>query len=216
MKFLKISTYNYLPLQLILLLMINQPAIAFTQSDTPQFDRLKTQFESNKVFFADFTHEYNDTFTGEHQLTEGAIWVGKDRYKMSSGNNIMLVDGDISRVYDHSKNRVIISEYNEEDDDFAPSRMLQGVDESFRVEEHRAEGGHTIIRMNSDDPFSIFTDVTIYLDAAGTPYRIEAIDHVENKLITLFNNGRFIDEEEELFEFTYPDTAERIDLRHDI
>ncbi len=215
MIFLKNSIYNSYPL-ILLLLFLFQPTAVSAQSDTPQFDLLKSQFESNRVFFAEFTHEYNDTFTGEQQLTTGTIWVGKDKYKMNSGSNFMLVDNDISRVYDSTKNRVIISEYIEEDDDFAPSRMLQGVDESFNVSEQPLENGQTVIRMVSEDPFSIFISVTIYLDNSGVPVRIEALDQVDNELLTTFNNGRFIDEEEGLFEFNYPEDAEWIDLRHDI
>lgn len=214
MKFLKNSIYS--SCLLLLLLFLIQPSAVSAQSETPQFDLLKSQFERDKVFFAEFTHEYNDTFTGEQQLTTGTIWVGKDKYKMNSGSNFMLVENDISRVYDSIKNRVIISEYVEEDDDFAPSRMLQGVDDSFKVSEQPLENGNTVIRMNSEDPFSIFMSVTIYLNQSGVPYRIEALDQVDNELITVFYNGRFIDDEEELFEFNYPDNAEWIDLRHDI
>lgn len=214
MKFLKNSIYNSYPL-LLLFIFLLQPSAVSAQSDTPQFDLLKSQFESNRVFFAEFTHEYNDTFTGEQQLTTGTIWVGQDKYKMNSGSNFMLVENDISRVYDSSKNRVIISEYIEEDDDFAPSRMLQGVDDSFNVSEERLENGQTVIRMESEDPFSIFINVTIYLNNSGVPFRIEALDQVDNELLTVFNNGRFIDEEEGLFEFNYPENAEWIDLRHD-
>lgn len=214
MKFLKNSIYS--SCLLLLLLFLIQPSAVSAQSETPQFDLLKSQFERNKVFFSEFTHEYNDTFTGEQQLTTGTIWVGKDKYKMNSGSNFMLVENDISRVYDSIKNRVIISEYVEEDDDFAPSRMLQGVDDSFKVSEQPLENGNTVIRMNSEDPFSIFMSVTIYLNQSGVPYRIEALDQVDNELITVFYNGRFIDDEEELFEFNYPDNAEWIDLRHDI
>jgi outer membrane lipoprotein-sorting protein len=188
------------------------PAFAFAQ-DTPEFDRLKTAFEEDRVFEAAFVHEYNDTFTGEQQVTEGTIWVGKDQYKIHSGNNTMVVDGEVSRVYDASKNRVIVSDYVEEDDDFAPSRMLQGVDDSYAVEE-TSERVETLILLVSDDPFSIFLQVLIVLNSEGLPLRIEAIDQVENELITFFQSGRFVQETSETFRFQSPDDAEYIDLRH--
>ena len=215
MKFLMNSIYNSFPL-LLLLSIFYLPTTVSAQSETPQFDLLKSQFENRKVFSADFTHEYNDTFTGEQQLTSGTIWVGKEKYKVNSGNNVMLVDNDISRVFDSTKNRVIISEYVEEDDDFAPSRMLQGVDDSFTVRELRLSNGQTVIQLESDDPFSIFVNVTIYLNAAAVPIRIEALDQVENELITVFRDGRFIDDDASLFEIHYPDNVEWVDLRHDI
>lgn len=216
MKYLKILEFKS-PLTLSLLIfIISAPICIRAQSSTPHFDHLKTQFENNRVYSAAFTHEYNDTFTGEQQITKGLIWVGKDGYKMQSGNNLMVVDGEISRVYDHTKNRVIISDYIEEDDDFAPSRMLQGVDEGFSVTETILENGQTRILLNSDDPFSIFITVSIYLDENKLPLRIEALDQVENELITRFEDGKFITEDSNTFEFDHPDDAEWIDLRHDI
>jgi outer membrane lipoprotein-sorting protein len=184
-----------------------------SETDTPQFDRLRTMFEDNRVFAASFSHEYNDSFTGEQQHAEGRIWIGKDRYKIDGDNQLMVVDGDVSRVYDGVKNRLIISDYIEEEDDFAPSRMLQGVDESYAIsEETMADGRHRII-MRSDDPFAIFTEVHIILNTDGSPHRIMAIDQVDNELITEFSGGEFIDSDEELFLLTFPEDAEKIDLR---
>lgn len=199
---------------LLILLLISIPVEVYTQ-DTPHFDRLKQQFESDLVFNSEFVHEYNDTFTGDQQVTTGRIWVGKDHYKMRSGDSLMLVDGEISRVYDSNKNRVIISDYVEEEDDFAPSRMLQGVNDSYSVEEYQDDNEQTIIKLTSDDPFSIFLNVSIFLNPHGIPTRIVAIDQVENELITYFNNGEFIQRTSQLFQFQYPDDAEVIDLRHD-
>jgi outer membrane lipoprotein-sorting protein len=210
MKFLKnlVSDMKIMIPAIFLLL----PAIGLAQ-ETPEFDRLKNAFENQMVFEATFVHEYNDTFTGEQQVTEGIIWVGKDRYKIRSGNNTMLVDGEISRVYDAAKNRVIVSDYVEEDDDFAPSRMLQGVDDSYAVDES-SDSAETLILLTSDDPFSIFLQVLIVLDHDGLPLRIEAIDQVENELTTFFQSGRFTEETSETFRFQPPDGAEQIDLRH--
>jgi len=203
--------YKKLFIGLILLLFTS--AQAWSQN-TPAFDNLKEKFASGQVFKADFTHEYNDTFTGDQQITEGTIWVGKEQYKMRSGESIMLVDGETSRVYDSTKNRVIISDYIEEEDDFAPSRMLQGVDDSYSVEESN-EDGNTVIKLASDDPFSIFMNVSIYLNGSGIPTRIVAIDQVENELITTFTQGTFLSKTPDIFQFQYPENAEEIDLRHD-
>jgi outer membrane lipoprotein-sorting protein len=183
------------------------------QSQTPEFDRLIGAFEDNRVFTALFSHEYNDSFTGEQQYSEGRIWIGKDRYKIEGNNQLMVVDGETSTVYDGAKNRVIISDYIEEEDDFAPSRMLQGVDDSFAVMEEKRPDNKTQISLTSDDPFSIFLNVRIILSESGEPEQIEAIDQVENELITRFREGEFADGQEEMFTLEIPADAEYIDLR---
>lgn len=199
---------------LLLFLACLMPVIGSGQN-TPEFDDLKQTFRDDYVYKANFTHEYHDTFTGEEQVTEGVIWVGREQYKMQSGNNIMLVDGEISRVYNNQKNRVIISDYVEEEDDFAPSRMLNGVDDSYSVEEHKNEDGQTVIELTSDDPFSVFLQVSIFLNSSGIPSRIVAVDQVENELITYFNEGEFMMQTPDTFQFQYPEDADVIDLRHD-
>lgn len=197
---------------LMLLLSASLPAEQ-SQSSTPVFDELRQAFDEKKVFSASFSHEYKDSFTGERQSTEGVIWIGKNRYKIEGDQQTVVVDGKFSTVYDGAKNRVITSDYVEEEDDFAPSRMLQGVDDSFAVSENQLSDGQTQIILTSNDPFSIFLEVTIFLDSEGSPIRIEAFDQADNELITRFEAGQFIDEQENIFELEIPEDAEQIDLR---
>lgn len=180
--------------------------------DTPAFDRLKSAFDDNRVFIADFSHQYNDGFTGEQQNNRGRIWIGENQYKIEGDTQRMLVDGKTSTVYDAQKNRVIVSDYIEEEDDFAPSRMLQGVDSSYTVAEEN-RGDQILITLTSGDPFSVFREVSIYLDPDGSPLRIEAIDQADNELVTTFSSGRFEEAAAEMFELDIPDGAEYIDLR---
>jgi len=189
------------------------PTVISAQN-TPVFDNLKQKFEQGMIFRADFSHRYEDSFTGETQQNDGKIWIGKDQYKIEGNNQVMVVDGDISRVYDASKNRVIVSDYVEEEDDFAPSRMLQGVDESYSISETAGSGNSTQITLESDDPFSVFKVVTIRIDQEGRPAEIQAVDQAENQLTTRFQGGEFVEPDNNLFELNEPESAEQIDLRY--
>ncbi len=208
MKFLKSLDYK---IALLLALYIASAIKIEAQS----LDSLRATFEEGDVFTSAFEHIYKDTFTGENQTTTGTIWIDSSQYKIISGNSIMVVDGEVSYVYDSTKDRVIISEYVEEDDDFAPSRMLQGVDSSYTISEQSLDEGGVRIQMVSDDPFSVFSEVFVSLNESGVPQRIEAIDQVENELITTFFDGRFISASDTLFRFPNPEGAEVIDLRHE-
>ncbi|MEX0661443.1 MAG: outer membrane lipoprotein carrier protein LolA [Balneolaceae bacterium] len=213
MKYLKSWAFKSVFIVLLSLFLI--PVQAFTaQSDTPNFDALKSEFENNNVFVSDFSHQYEDAFTGETESAEGKIWIAKERYKVEGSSQLMVVDEDISRVYDGNKNRVIISDYVEEEDDFAPSRMLQGVDDSYSVEESVGENGAATVTLSSDDPFSIFKTVTIQLNESGDPVEIRAIDQADNSITTRFDNGGFTQPSADLFEMDVPEGAERVDLRH--
>lgn len=185
-----------------------------TGQQTPAFDRLKSMFEEGMIFRAEFSHRYEDSFTGETQQNEGQIWIGRDQYKIEGNNQVMVVDGDISRVYDATKNRVIVSDYVEEEDDFAPSRMLQGVDSSYVISESERPDGSYSIMLESDDPFSVFQTVTITLNQNGLPTRIRALDQAENQLTTRFQDGEFVESSPGLFDLNEPEDAELIDLRY--
>jgi len=189
--------------------------VSAVKSEAQSLDSLRATFEEGNVFTSAFEHIYKDTFTGENQTTTGTIWIDSSQYKIISGNSIMVVDGEVSYVYDSTKDRVIISEYVEEDDDFAPSRMLQGVDSSYTISEQPLDEGGVRIQMVSDDPFSVFSEVFVRLNESGIPQRIEAIDQVENELVTTFFEGRFISASDTLFRFPNPEGAEVIDLRHE-
>lgn len=213
MKYLK--SWAYKSVFIILLSLFIIPVQAFAaQDNTPHFDALKAEFENNNVFVADFTHQYEDAFTGESETAEGKIWIAKEHYKVEGSSQLMVVDEDVSRVYDGNKNRLIISDYVEEEDDFAPSRMLQGVDESYSVEESVSENKTATIKLSSDDPFSIFKTVTIQLDESGDPVEIRAIDQADNTITTRFEDGGFRQYSDDLFQMDVPEDAERIDLRH--
>lgn len=182
-------------------------------AQTPVFDQLKERFETGEIFVAEFEHEYRDDYTGEVTDAGGSIWIAAGTYRVQSEDQVMVVDGDVSRVYDRIRNRLLISHYIEEEDDFAPSRMLQGVDESYSIGEIESQD-ETRITLESEDPFVIFDRVEIRLNRNGIPEVIEAVDQADNRLTTRFREGTFRDHDPALFEIDVPESAERIDLRH--
>lgn len=203
-----------LALKLVIAFMLfTSGEVVFAQSSTPDFDILKSRFDQGNIFIADFSHQYEDAYTGEVNRTSGRIWIGKEKYRVEGDDQIMIVDGQVSRVYDGGRNRLIISNYDETEDDYAPSRMLQGVNDSYSVSERRAGSG-TIITLTTQDVFAVFSEVRITLSSSGIPQSIEAIDQADNLLRTTFTASRFGSGNNSLFELSVPDDAEIIDLRH--
>lgn len=182
-------------------------------AQTPNFNLLKERFETGEVFAADFDHTYTDSYTGESTASTGQIWIDQKRYKLMADGQIIVVNGETSRVYDKDRNRVIVDTYYPDEDDFAPSRMLSGIDSTYTVTE-RKRGALTLVTLTSTDDFSVFTEVEILLDADLHPIRIIAIDISNNEIITNFSNGHFYAPESELFHLEYPEDAEVIDMRY--
>ncbi|SMO69731.1 LolA family protein [Gracilimonas mengyeensis] len=199
----------------VLLLFFGVMLISTTSliAQTPNFDQLKERFESGEVFVADFNHTYTDSYTGESVSSSGNIWIDKNRYKLQSEGQTVVVDGKFSRVYDMNRNRVIIDYYEPEDDDFAPSRMLSGIDSTYTVSEESLRN-QTKITLESTDDFAVFVQVEIMLDRQNRPVKITAWDISDNEIVTRFEEGKFVGSQSGLFELEYPADAEVVDMRY--
>ena len=184
-----------------------------SQAQTP-FQRLTKKFESGQIFQAHFTHETVDSYTGNKSKRTGEIWVGKTEYKVKSDAQEVAVNGKISRVYDHNRHRVIISKYNPEDDDFAPSRFLNGVDSTYIIKSQQKKGNHYIIKLRSDDPFAMFKKVNITLSLSDIPEKLYVVDTADNQITTTFSKGKFIRRQPGMFTISYPDSVKVIDMRN--
>jgi len=178
------------------------------------FSQLKDKFEAGGIFHADFHHQTIDSYTRDTVSSDGIVWVGKERYKVRSEHQSVVVNGKTSMVYDNNRNRVIISKYDPSEDDFAPSRILNGIDSTFTVATQKKLGQQYYIKLTSDDPFAIYKKVEIYLTSDLTPLKIRAVDPVDNVITTTFTQGKFIKPQKNMFLLDYPNGAEVVDLRN--
>lgn len=194
----------------MLLLGLSLPLYA---QETP-FDKLKERFESGEVFSADFRHQSIDSYTQDTVESDGWIWVGETQYKVRTDQQSVVVNGKTSMVYDNNRNRVIISKYEPSEDDFAPSRILNGIDSTFTVATEEWRDDRYYVRLTSEDPFAIYKEVEIYLSKQLMPQQIRAVDPVDNVISTRFDDGKFMSGNDETFHLDYPDGAKVVDMRN--
>ena len=118
-----------------------------------------------------------------------------------------------STVYNKSQNKVIISQYDPEADDFAPSRYFSGNRDTYNSTDIINQDGTKTIKIITDDAFELFTEVEIRLSRDGNPVQIDAVDQMENTIRTTFRFGRFERIQEGVFSISYPSDAEIVDMR---
>jgi outer membrane lipoprotein-sorting protein len=189
-------------------------SVAFSLPVQTPFQQLRQKFEEGQVFHARFIQKTLDSFTGNKYKRSGELWVAKNAYKVLSGQQQISVNGKISTVYDHKKNRVIISNYDPRDDDFAPSRFLNGVDSTYSIAaQGKAGGGRFFIKFHSDDPFSVFKKVAITLGKQSIPEKLKVVDSANNQITTIFSDGSFVPRKPDMFTLRYPDSVRIIDMR---
>jgi len=198
----------------VLFLLLFGVLIPFESSAQTTFEQLRSRFDEGQIFKAQFSHTYLDSYTEESTTSDGQIWINAVGYRLESEPQVIVVDGTLSQVYDGSRNRVIISDYEADEDDFAPSRMLSGIDETYTSSESDLENGNVLITLETDDDFAAFITVEIEVDANFIPIKITAYDIADNIISTIFESGEFIAEDESVFEFTHPEDAEIVDMRY--
>ena len=183
------------------------------QAQSRVFEELKTRFQEGSVFHADFQHTYTDAYTDETSTSDGLIWIDQNGYKLESEDKIIVVDGELSQVYEAFRNRLIVSEYDAEEDDFAPSRMLSGLDDTYSANQERLASGNTLVKLVTEDDFATFLTVEIEVSPNLEPLKITAYDFADNIIITTFTNGRFETSTEDTFKLDVPEDAEIVDMR---
>lgn len=179
----------------------------------PALDELKTRLQEGAVFSAGFSQSYYDSYTGETAASTGRVWIGEHAYKVESDGRELVVDGTTSKVYDRQRNRLVISDYSAEDDDFAPSKLINTGEDEYTVTE-RKSGSHILTVLQTDDEFALFKRVEIKFNSDGIPISITAYDYSENVTSTQFEQGSFFNNNEQWFQLNYPESAEIVDTRY--
>lgn len=181
--------------------------------ESQALEQLRQRFAGEVMFRAELSHHFTDAFTEEVTDTYGTIWFARDRYRIETPDQIIVVNGAVSRVYNIRQNRLIISNYDAAEDEFAPSRFFTPGEVSYQSEDFTAPDGTHRIEITSEDPFELFQQVTIRLSREGNPVQIDAIDQMDNRIRTMFRFGRFLDMSTQQFALDAPEGAEIIDLR---
>ena len=183
------------------------------KEDSPSLKALKSKFDEPVYYRAELSHQFTDAYTGETTSSYGSIWFSKDMYKIDTPDQLILVRDLTSTVYNKSQNKVIISQYDPEADDFAPSRYFSGNRDSYSSTDIINQDGTKTIKIIADDAFEMFTEVEIRLSRDGNPMQIDATDQMENTIKTTFRFGRFERIQEGVFTISYPSDAEIVDMR---
>lgn len=115
----------------------------FAQSET--LDALKTRLSSQtEVLRLSFRTLYVDSFTGDYSELSGTAWITENQYKIETGDRLLWVKDSVSTLWDPSQNRVVISDYVPEEDDFAPARFFEADPAAVTVREISSSNGASL------------------------------------------------------------------------
>ena len=167
------------------------------------------------ILSAQFNHDFIDAYTQETSRNEGSIWIGWQQYRIETVGQIIVVNGELSKVLDRRRNRVIISEYDSELDDFAPSKIIGGLGNTYQVVDTKSRHNTQEFNLQSSDSFSTFKQMNIRIDSDLKPVDLSALDMGANRMQTSFSEVKYLSSSSNLFELIIPEGAEIIDMRYE-
>ena len=176
---------------------------------------IQDKIRNGEILLAQFNHEFTDAYTQEKSQNEGSIWIGWQQYRIETAGQIIVVDGTYSKVLDRSRNRVIISRYDSELDDFAPSKIIGGLGNTYQVVDTKKRLNFQEYNLQSSDPFSTFEQISIRIDSELKPSSLTALDMGANRMQTSFSEVEYISVSVNLFELIIPENAEIVDMRYE-
>lgn len=145
----------------------------------------------------------------EPSVFNGTLWLAGSGYRLEINDRIYVVSGNESTVYEVLENRLIISPYEEAEDDFAPAKYLTGQPAGYKVTESRKG---TVIQFKSTEPGLPYESVELTFDKTGLPQKLTAKDEWGGKISISFT-GPTLTTMADWKKLQVPADAEQIDLR---
>jgi hypothetical protein len=173
--------------------------------------RFQENLRNGQVFESVLSISEKSAETRQTVSYEARLFLAADGYRLEAEGRVYVVSGNESRVFEKTENRLIISEYLEDEDDFAPARYLGGVPDGYTANEQKSKNGATVSFKTSNEALR-FKEVQVIFDLAGLPKKLEAKDHWGGQVSISFKNASFSRQTSwKIIEV--PANSERIDLR---
>lgn len=183
-------------------------------------ENVENALTSSGTVRLDFQETYIWKLTGEEQSLQGELLLtDKDRFRVTTEDQIIVSDGRVLWTYSKPSHRVLIDNLSSSENAILPRQILFQYTQDYqsRVVGESLCNGKTCLELlfTSDTGDTFIPRIRVWVDSkAWIPVRVEQTDLNENQTVYLLENVQ-IDTpiDEEMFRFTIPDDAEVIDMR---
>ena len=198
--------------------MVHAAALAISPSQIVQ--NVERKFTSTQSVKVAFRETYVWKLTGEDQSLEGELLLeGKDRFRITTEDQVIVSDGKTLWTYSRPAHRVLIDKLTNSEGANLPRQILFEYTRDYQVriegEEHVLEKACTVLRFTSDTGDVFFPQIRVWVDKREwLPLRVEQTDLNENQTVYLLEDIELdVAVPEGSFQFAIPEGAEVIDMR---
>lgn len=162
----------------------------------------------------DFSAEFKQSVDGKIGLSGKIFFKKKNNFRAELKNLIIITDGISSWNYQQRDNKVIISDYSEEDQSlFSIEKLILEYPSKCKIEES-SEGGRSLILLTPQNSSLNFKRAKLWVDENSLITKMIITDLNNSQILVEFNNYKLNQKiPQSKFNFTPPEGCKVIDLR---
>lgn len=181
--------------------------------------RVQSHYASADGLRATFTQRTRSPFTENAVSFDGTLLLQGTKYRVETGQQTLVTDGQTTWIYTPTTNQVIINRYENDETIITPDEIFTDYLSQYRLVEARpveaGDAATVALTLTADEASAFYTEATVHIrrtDAMLT--RVELEDR--NGATTIFqlhDVQRNPSISEGAFTYTPPPDAEVVDLR---
>jgi len=185
-------------------------ALSFGQTSNKTVEKLQKKFDSLTNFQADFIQLSNN----EEGLKGRFYFAQKEKYRIELTNNTIISDGTTIWNLDKNREKVIISNIEDDPLSFSLREYIFNYPEKCTVTEKELQNGKTLVTLKALNTDLNFETADLYVTSDNLISKIEVKDFNDNTFGFVFNNTEVNKNiSNSLFEFNENGDYKIIDLR---
>lgn len=198
------------------------PAAGWGEDVSPKeiIRNVERKLTSAKTVKADFEETYFWKLTGEEQAIKGVLLLeGKDRFRVTTEDQVIVSDGETLWTYSKPSHRVLIDRLEKSDNTILPRQLLfqHTKDYQARVSGEESVAGKAchVLVFTAETGDVFITRIKVWVDKKEwIPWKVEQVDLNENRTVYLLSDVQVgIPLDGKLFRFQIPEGAEVIDMK---
>jgi outer membrane lipoprotein-sorting protein len=194
------------------------PVHAQTPDAQALIDRLEAKYDGGQVLRAQFTQTTSQP-GGQTRTLDGTLTLAGDRYRVETGRQTLVTNGETTWVYTPSRDQVLVNDYVKSETAFSPGQFFDGYQERYRatgVRTARRSGtAHRVLTLEPRQGGAFFQQVTLWVRASDAVVTRMVVEDAGGSQMTFSLRDVTFGAETtaSTFRFEAPQGVEVVDLR---
>ncbi|MEQ9105469.1 MAG: outer membrane lipoprotein carrier protein LolA [Rhodothermales bacterium] len=185
----------------------------------PLADQVRALYGAETTMAARFVQTISSEFLEMDERYSGRVWIAGDRYRIETGSQTIVSDGERTWIHNHAERQVLINTVEDDMEDFSLTSFLGEFDSAYAIRQEAdasLDGTRMhVLGLTPTDAFASFKTVTMWIRPADLAVlRMHVVDLNDVQMTFHLSDVEFNPSlAEDAFSFAIPDGVEVIDLQ---